>query len=429
MIKKLRRKFILISMLSILAVLVVIMTSISAVNYYKLVSEADSKIELISTNVGVPDDFKKENGASLLNSETWEERPTGGDGMNPFPNDKGMQEARYFCIFITSDEDYIFDDNHIASVSESEAISMASSILKKSKTKGFNDVYRYQVFSDVEENVVVDGVKSKVTYQYKIIFLDCRESISSFKNFVITCSWVSAVGLLAFFILVFLLSIKVFMPVKKSYEKQKRFITNASHELKTPLTIISANNEILELEYGENEYSKSIDKQIKRMTSMVNNLTMLARLDEADKIEKTNCNLTSLCYEAIDTYTPVFKTSEKKFTYDIAEGVDLICDQKLMSQLVALILDNANKYSLTFVNMTLLKTPKEIIFSVENDADVKENDGNIFLERFYRSSEARKTKEGSGIGLSLVKEIVDLHKASLDINVENNKFKITIKFR
>lgn len=432
MIKKLRFKFILVSMLSIILVLVVIMTSIGSVNYYKLVSEADSKIELINSNV--KEDINRPN---IGNAPTSFSAPSSFDenNNNPFPGDKGMQEARYFCVYILEDGTYKFNDSHIASVSESEASVMAQNILSSSKTKGFKDVYRYQVFSDIEETisevVITEGVESQNTYKAtsKIIFLDCRESISSFKNFVITISWVSAVGLVAFFILVFLLSIKVFKPVKASIEKQKRFITNASHELKTPLTIISANNEVLELEYGENEYSDSIDKQIKRLSQMISNLTLLSKLDETNKIETKECNLTSLVYEAIDSFSNVYKANKKEFSYNISDDVYANCDSKLISQLIYLVLDNANKYSISYVKLNLLKSSKGAEFYIENDADVKDGEGSLYLERFYRSSEARKSKEGSGIGLSLVNEIVNLHKGSIKIEAENKKFSILIRLK
>lgn len=432
MIKKLRTRFILISMLSIFAVIVVIMSSIFCINYVNMKNDADDKITLIKEN------FEKK----APND------PSANKEDNKFDFDKGtgreLSEARYFVVTIDESGEYKTQNSTFNSIDDDAAITLAKTVLSKSKNKGSYDDYRYRVYENEslvikrpqDENTPPTSLSSSEesdstnsqTYTF-IILLDISSEVSSLHSFIITCIIISVIGMIAFFLLVFFFSIKVFKPVKKSYEKQKRFITNASHELKTPLTIISANNEVLALEYEDNEYSKSIDKQIKRMTSMVNNLTMLARLDEIDKIENTNCNLTSLCYEAIDTYTPVFISSNKKFTFQIAEGVYLVCDIKLISQLVALLLDNAFKYSLTYVKMDLIKNPKEIVFSIENDAFIEEKDENLYLERFYRSNSARNTKEGSGIGLSLVKEIVDLHKANIDIKAINNTFKISIKFK
>jgi len=127
-------------------------------------------------------------------------------------------------------------------------------------------------------------------------------------------------AIVAIFVLILLISNKVVKPIAESYEKQKQFITDASHELKTPLTIISANNEIEEMEHGESESTKAISKQVNKMTSMVKNLTALARLDEASAIEKAELDLSNIVNDAIELFRPAITSNERLFDYSVEDA-------------------------------------------------------------------------------------------------------------
>ncbi|WP_455190480.1 sensor histidine kinase [Eubacterium ramulus] len=164
------------------------------------------------------------------------------------------------------------DTGKIVSIDEDAAEEYATEVYGSGKTKGFSGIYRYLV-TDTEDGTM-------------IIFVDCRQEISTVKNFAKNSFGISTIGLAAVFVLVVFFSKLVFRPVAESYKKQKQFITDASHELKTPLTIIDANTEILEMDHGESQWTKSIHNQVLRLTSMTQQLINLSKLDEARNSEK-----------------------------------------------------------------------------------------------------------------------------------------------
>lgn len=396
--KKLRFKFILVSMLSMIFVLVVIMVSIISVNYFRFVNETDNIIEMLSNNGGTFNDNYDHNIKIDMNKP------------NP-PNKETPFETRYFTIRIVNQE-YIVNTSQIASIDNDKAISMANEIINNDK--GFLDIYRYKVNNN-DDSIL-------------IIFVDCRRNIESITNLILSSLWISLIGIVGVFILVYFFSKKVFKPVENSIKKQKMFITNASHELKTPLTVISANNELIEMIYNENEYSNAIKKQLNKLYSMVNNLTLLARMDESSDIKKENINISDIVNEIIDTYVNVFKANNLNFSYDIDDRINFNCDSNLFREMIYLLLDNANKYSLSYVSFKMKKENKNIIITTCNDSNVNNESGNLLLERFYRSIDARGNINGSGLGLSLVNEIVLHHNGSINIDTSNNSFKCIIKF-
>lgn len=412
MIKKLRFKFILISMISMISVLLIILLSIILINYHNSVNEADRVIDMLVVNDGKFDTSKNKDDKQAPDSSNLTPPSDNKDKEFDDKNKETPFETRYFSITINNDT-YTTNLEQIASVNETEAINMANSV--KNKERGFYSIYRYRVEISDEETL--------------IIFVDCRRSLESITNLILTSLWISFIGIVAVFILVFLFSKKVFKPVENSIGKQKMFITNASHELKTPLTIISANNELIELEYGDNEYVQSISKQISRMTSMVNNLTSLAKLDENKPIKKNEINISSLSLEIVDSFINVFESNNKKLEYDIDDSILYQCDSNLISQMIYLLLDNSNKYSISWGFFSVKKNNKIIEITSKNDSNLNMDNGDILLERFYRATDSRNNVSGSGIGLSLVNEIVNHHKGSIKINTKNNLFECIIKFK
>ena len=270
MIKKLRWKFIAVAMISIIVVLMAIIGTITLINYNKTVDNIDKVLTVLVDNDG------KFNGLDFGDDNL---KNTGGnnnkDNLNP-PKDYGefTKETpywtRFFSVkFTNSNPDPAVDTSMIASVSKEEAINMAKETIDSNSMIGFYGAYRYKV---------------KIADDFKlVVFVDCTKEMRSIRYFVFTGTWISLVGIIAVFIIVFIFSKIVFNPVKRTYDKQKRFVTNAAHELKTPLTIISANNELIDAEYNSLDETQAIDKQVKKLTIMINNLTLLSKLDEEDK--------------------------------------------------------------------------------------------------------------------------------------------------
>ncbi len=405
-------------MISIIVVLMAIIGTITLINYNKTVDNIDKVLTVLVDNDG------KFNGLDFGDDNL---KNTGGnnnkDNLNP-PKDYGefTKETpywtRFFSVkFTNSNPDPAVDTSMIASVSKEEAINMAKETIDSNSMIGFYGAYRYKV---------------KIADDFQlVVFVDCTKEMRSIRYFVFTGTWISLVGIIAVFIIVFIFSKIVFNPVKRTYDKQKRFVTNAAHELKTPLTIISANNELIDAEYNSLDETQAIDKQVKKLTIMINNLTLLSKLDEEDKNVdlKEKVDLTKLSNDLIEPFKVIFESRNIKFNFFVDDNCYIKGNTNLISQLLSLLIDNANKYALTYIDFEVRIVGKCVELKTSNDADIDEKNPNLLLERFYRNDKARGKIEGSGIGLSVVNEIVKLHKGTIKLNASNNVYSCVIKFK
>ena len=407
MIKKLRIKLILLTMISVIAVLAIIMTTINVSNYVKTTNDIDSIMNKLIEHGGSFDDFMPDDARIRTND----------DANNPFrPGDMGREtpfETRFFVVTFSLTDDTTTVNVKNISIEEDEALSLAKSVL--SKERGYKNYYRYRVL--VENDKI------------NVFFVDSETRLTQITTFLNLSLLISFISIVVVFIFIFLLSKKIIKPISDAYERQKRFITNAAHELKTPLTVISANNEMIELTNGESDLTLSINKQIVRMNNMVKNLSALSKIDEESNLKKANFNLVETLDDMIESYSDSFNEKKKEIKRDYNEEIIYSGDEGLIRQLFSIILDNALKYSKTFLNVKAYKSGKKTIISFINDAS-KIEIGNLdkCFERFYRFDESRASMiEGSGIGLSIAKEIIELHKGDIHaIGHENNQFEIKI---
>lgn len=418
MIKKLRWKFIAVAMISIIVVLMAIIGTITLINYNKTVDNIDKVLTVLV-----------DNGGKFNNLDFGDDNLKNTDGNNNKDNLNHQKDhgeftketpywTRFFSVkFTNSSPDPAVDTSMIASVSKEEAIDMAKETIDSNSMIGFYGAYRYKV---------------KIADDFKlVVFVDCTKEMRSIRYFVFTGTWISLVGIIAVFIIVFIFSKIVFNPVKRTYDKQKRFVTNAAHELKTPLTIISANNELIDAQYNSLDETQAIDKQVKKLTIMINNLTLLSKLDEEDKNVdlKEKVDLTKLSNDLIEPFKVIFESRNIKFNFFVDDNCYIKGNTNLISQLLSLLIDNANKYALTYIDFEVRIVGKSVELKTSNDADIDEKNPNLLLERFYRNDKARGKIEGSGIGLSVVNEIVKLHKGTIKLNASNNVYSCVIKFK
>jgi signal transduction histidine kinase len=267
-----------------------------------------------------------------------------------------------------------------------------------------------------------------------IIFLDCRQDLENFKTFALTSVAVSLLGLLAVFILVMIFSKIVFRPVEKNYEKQKQFITDASHEIKTPLTIIDANTEVLEMESGENQWTKSTRNQIKRLSSLTYQLVTLSKLDEeTGRMLKSEFSMSDVVADSIEPFQALARTENKKLNISIDENINYVGEEGAIRQLVSILMDNAIKYSAKEgdIRLSLKRKGKKIYLEIWNQAEnIPVGNMDILFERFYRMDASRNSETGgSGIGLALAKSIVTSHRGKITAFSDDGKsLRITIEF-
>lgn len=411
MIKRLRIKFVIISMISILIVLSIIMIGINISNYQSVANDADKILETLYKNGG---DFWKNDFIPKEDGPKEMDNPDTGDFKNKNP--EMMYETRFFTVKIDKDKNYtVLMDNIKAVTTEESAIEYANNALSRSN-KGYIGVYRYYYGTSEDGTITV-------------IFVDCNKGLDNAKSFLMASLIISSIGYVCVFLLILLASKYVFKPVDEAYLKQKRFISNASHELKTPLTIISANNELIEMIHGADESTDAINRQVKKLNQMVSSLSLLTKLSEKNKLDnKQIFNLSDTINDVIAD-SCILNNESKKIEIKVNENINYEGEEGLIRQLISIIIDNAVKYSINNISIFLYQDSKDIIFECMNDCyEIEDGIHNEVFERFYRNDNIRSKVEGSGIGLSIAKEITDLHKASISASSVNNTFKIKIIF-
>lgn len=411
MIRDLRKKFILVAMLSTMLVLTAIMGVVNFSNYREMLDRADEMTALLEQNDGK---FPEEpSWHEQDDTETPPAKPENDEKDKSRFSVETPFETRYFTVTVDENGEVTDCDlDRIAAVDEETAEEYTQTAQQKNKTTGFQGIYRYRV-TETE-----DGAK--------YVFLDCRREISNFRTVLVTTISVSLLGLAAVFMLVVIFSRMVFRPVEESIQKQKRFITDASHELKTPLTIIDANTEVMEMESGESQWTKSTRKQIQRLSGLVQQLVTLSRLDEEKGLEeKCEFNLSEAVSECVQPYESLAQTREKNLTLNIEEDITYTGDERSIRQLAGILMDNAVKYSSENGNITLTlkKKGKKIFLEVYNDADdLPQGKLDVLFERFYRLDSSRNSGTGgSGIGLSVAKAIVQAHKGKITAENKNGR--------
>lgn len=460
MIKSLRRKFIAISMASMGAVLAVIIIIINVSNYMSMLSTAERRMSMAemiaaegSSNSAFAPDKLGGTPPDLPDNADFGSR----DHMQNRIDTESKFDTRFFTV--TLDDSLAVTDvnvKNIASVDETGAGTLAGKIVLKQADTGVYSGFYYKKTTDDSKN-------------HYIICLDISREYSSYLSTLLTTVLVSLAGAAAVFVLILIFSKRVMKPVAESYEKQKRFITDASHEIKTPLAIIGANAEVLELESGENQWITSINHQIKRLTSLTEKLVFLSKMDEEgarSSMDKTAFDISDAIAETADSFDAVAEARGYVYEKNIEPGLTYYGDAERVRQAASLLLDNAMKYaseggtirvSLTGgkkkTAKTLLAEPKQkaddgkknahrakkgygkteystCTLCVYNTADnLTPGSQDILFERFYRADKSRNSKTGGhGIGLSVVRAIAEAHGGTASANSKDgNSIEFIIK--
>ncbi len=466
MSKRLRRKFIAVAMASVAVVLAGIVAAINVVNYFDVCNQADARLALIQQNGGAisgdaaadaasggstdeaaaasnADDASSPNDSSDSPADLGQKPKPAGDGSQP-TDDPGSKDAsagpkadgeapgaamprgnaaemafemRYFTVCLNDDGSVSsVNVDKIAAVSADQAAEMAQGM--SAGASGFLGEYRY---STVQQD---DGT-------VRCVFLDCSRDLGNFTSFLTASVAISLVGLVLVFVLVFVLSKVAIRPIVESYQKQKAFITDASHEIKTPLAVISAANEVQEMENGETEWSRSIAEQVKRLSGLTEQLVMLARMDEgASRFAKEDVDLSELVEEMAEPFYQLAEQRGKTLKNDIAAGVRVQGDASALSQVVELLLDNATRYAKdgTQILLRLRKHGRKVQLSVSNEVEHMPK-GNLdkLFERFYRDDASRSSQTGgSGVGLSVVRSIAEAHGGTAKATAQGNRITFTV---
>ena len=350
--------------------------------------QADQITAMISENNGtVPQlkDYKQQQ----KNSQSFERY------FNNY-NEDSAYRTRFFRIFLDEDKKVTnVNMDHIAAVDEKKAVRMTKMAMLRRRKVGLVGSYRYR-------KEYKDGqVRS-------IIFLDCKEN-QSFYHLAVTITITVSTLLTCLITVIFAIASKrAVRPFEINSNRQKQFITDASHELKTPLAIISANAEVLQYKGDGNEWTQNIIDQTKHMGKLINQLLVLAKLDEVqEKSEKQEADLKLLLEETTRPFEEVATQKKVTLKLHLEEGVTIRVNREQIAQLVSILTENAAKY----VNdggkivWRLTKTQHGAVLVVKNTTEKELPDTKRMFDRFYRSDSSRSSKTGGqGIGLSIAKK-------------------------
>ena len=324
-------------------------------------------------------------------------------------------ESRFFTVTVNDAGDVLsVDTGKIAAVDMADAVEYAQEALESGKERGFIDDYRWRK-ADTEDGAL-------------LLFLDCGRNLDTFRSFLLTSIAVSALGLLAVFLLILAFSGRVVRPVAESYEKQKRFITDAGHEIKTPLAIIEADADVLEMELdGESEWLSDIRLQTRRLTDLTNDLVYLSRMEErADAAPFVDFPLSDIVDETAQSFHSRAMQKRQTFTGEIERNLTLHGDEKAIRQLVSILLDNAVKYTPEdgVIRLRLARQGKHAALSVWNTTATpipRESLDKLF-DRFYRTDPSRSSETGGhGIGLSIAKAVVGAHRGKISAETDDGQ--------
>lgn len=262
------------------------------------------------------------------------------------------------------------------------------------------------------------------SYGKIIVFLDITQYKHTYESLLLTTVIMGAIAIMVFFVLSWVLSFWLVKPVKETFDKQKRFISDASHELKTPLAVISANTDVLEAEIGENKWLGYIRTESKRMSELVNELLCLARLDDKSghALVMTDVNLSNLVMmTALPFESTVFEMGKK---LDVNAEPNIMCrgDESSLKHILTILIDNAVKYSdeKGEISVRLFRQSGKTILEVYNTGEgIKPENLTKIFERFFRQDESRNSKSGGyGLGLAIAKASTEAHGGKITAQSE-----------
>lgn len=431
MVKQLQKKFIISAMLAVTILLVVLIGGINVFNYLTTSNDNDRLMEMLcysfetstkwnadtTDNTQPPQSINgtQQNTTDASGNQNNPDFPPQDNGTKP-PDDKknngfgrhdknAVESARYAAVAIDKNGKIIRTDvTHISSLTEDEATAITEALKNTAAGTGTYSGFQYRI----SETKRAEG---KV-----IILLDNSMQISSFFTVLFISVGAGIFGWLMMLLLVILLSRKTIAPVARSIEKQKQFVTNAGHEIKTPLAIILANTDAMELHNGENKWSRNIRAQTLRLSGLMQNLLMLAKMDESStKLPMCEFDISTAAEDTVGAFIEPAALKGIMIEQDIKKGIRLSGNRDSIVQLMTVLLDNAVKYTESggVIRAGLYGSEKNITLSIANTCEPIDHPEKLF-DRFYRGDSARTQKNGGyGIGLSVAQAIAELHKGSI----------------
>lgn len=457
MVKKLRRRFIAVTILSVFSTITLLTIIINGISYQNVLDRSDWTLSVLAANHGTfPESLlikERHNSVEVSGSGDVKEKSTiivqkkrRFSKLNPNDdsNDRSYIfriqldnkartsaqpfETRYFSVLTNS-------DGTLREVDSSQLLAVNKDALESIQKKA-----ERKLSKDGKCAFIEDFRCTRVTGKNgtRYIYLDCSRSLDNFRAFRNVSILVCLIGVTIISALITFFSGKILRPVAESYEKQQRFITDAGHEIRTPLTIINADVSVLEMEQeGDetNEWLEDIRQQTRRLSNLTEELVYLTRMEE---VQKTSVNMKRLNFSKIvgdvaHSFESRALVSEKKYDCSVAEDLFLRGDESALRKLVSILLDNAFKYSSDSgdIRLRFYRQGKNIFLTVSNSVDEIPKDSIPHLfDRFYRADSSRNSETGGhGIGLSIAQAVVRAHGGKIVAYTPDGKtLRITATF-
>ena len=400
MIRRLRRRFIRIATLSVTAVMLLLTVLLNTANYISTTRDLRDMLQLISSNQGTIPSYRPAGEAPATPPKAPEPRRDGS--FTP----ETPYSTRYFVLRYQDDGTLVQADlKNIASVTEEDIAPYLAAAVAHGAGYGSYGSYRFYV--------TCTGKGRNMA-----VFLDGYQQLRAAGLVLLWSLAADAACILLVFVLVVLLPRRAIDPVVRSAEKQKQFITDASHELKTPITVISTCLRVLEMETGKQKWIDKAQAQTEKLTALVNALVTLSRMDEG--VSPLKMELFALSEAVADTaesFRDFALRSGHDLVLDIAPDLTYKGDEYAIRQLVSILLDNAVKYAqaCSAITLTLEKTRRGAVLRCRNGSDpLPEEMLAKLFDRFYRADPSRNAATGGfGIGLSIARGIAEAHRGSI----------------
>lgn len=405
MIKTLRKRFIRITMLAVTAVMLVLCLIVNIANYVSVDGGLTKMLQMISNNQGtVP---------QMPLGDRPNDKPQGGfTPETPF-------STRYFVLRYDDEGTLVNADlGSIAAVTEDDTAAYLQIAIQHGEGYGWSDGYRYYVVKTGENRNMA-------------IFLDAHKELSTVKTTAILSLAAMLFCVACVYLIVTLLSRRAIDPVVKASEKQKQFITDASHELKTPITVIATSLKVLEMETGENKWIDKSLAQTEKLRDLVNSLVSLSRMDEEQSpLKMSDFSITDAVSETVSSFEDFAEANGHELTAEITPEMTYRGDEYAIRQMVSILLDNAVKYASenSPIHVTLEKGKKgPMLRTVNRCGGLTQQQADKLFDRFYRADPSR-TAGGFGIGLSLARSIAEGHKGSIKATCHGeNEIEFTVQ--
>ena len=417
MIRRLRRRFIWIATLSVTAVMLLLTILLNTANFVSTRRDTENLLQIISQNQGTIPAFSQ---LAPGPAGTPPQRPAAG--QDDLFTAETPYSTRYFVLRYRDDGTLVQADlKNIASVTQEDVAAYLAAAAAHGEGYGRYGSYRYYVTRTGEGRNMA-------------VFLDCYQQQRAVQLVLLWSLAADAACILLVVVLVVLLSRRAIDPVVRSAEKQKQFITDASHELKTPITVISTSLRVLEMETGKQKWIDKAQAQTEKLTALVNSLVTLSRMDEGvSPLKMEPFALSEAVADTAEPFRDFAADRGHELVLHIAPGISYRGDEYAVRQLVSILLDNAVKYATegSAITLTLEKARRGVVLRCRNGSDPIPEDtlGKLF-DRFYRADPSRNASTGGfGIGLSIARGIAEAHKGSIRARMDGDEVEFVAELR